>query len=218
MIEEEIEQKLDNLRFKSGSVNEVILTTVNADGSANAAPMGVLRIGGKNLEIKPFKASTTYANLLRCPRACINITDDPALFLVTAFKDECFEGIHGHSIDEELRLDPSDAYIFINVVDTRDVSEVQSSFTCLVSSVEVTQHKPRVFSRGRSMTIEAIIYATRIEVFVQNGWWERVERLIKHFNMCKDVVSRVSTLDSTEVRIIQALERLIESWRESASR
>ena len=43
-----------------------------------------------------------------------------------------------------------------------------------------------------------------------------VERLIKRFNECKDVVNRVSPPESVEARVIVELERLIDEWRDQA--
>lgn len=213
-----IEQQLNELGFSMDSVNEVIVTTVNPDGSPNAAAMGVIRVGPEILEIKPFKTSSTYRNLLEHPRACINVTSDPALFLMTTFKNEHFNGFQKASICRDLRLDSSDAHIFVDVLDRSDISEIRSSFRCIASNIEIHRHMPRVFSRGRSEAIEAIVHATRIEVFIREGRLERVERLIKRFDACKDVVNRVSAPDSTEARVIKALEMLIRKWGERASR
>jgi hypothetical protein len=120
-------------------------------------------------------------------------------------------------IDEELRLDRSDAHIFIES-DSSDESERRATFTCRVLSVEVANSKPRVFSRGRASAVEAIIHATRIKVLLEEGPRERVESLIKRFCECKDVVDRVSPPESTESRVIGELDRLIGYWRKGTFR
>ena len=213
-----IEKGLDKLGFDVGSVSEAILSTVNQDGSANASPMGILRVGPKTLEIRPFRTSTTYRNLLTHSRACINVTSDPSLYLITAFKRESLVGFPKPSFKGDLRLDPSDAYVFIDVISSRDVSGIRTSFECEATSVEVCSLTPRAFSRGRAEAIEAIVYATRIKVFLRHGRRDLVERLIKRFRACKDVVARVSAPESKEVRVVKELERLISSWRERESR
>ena len=75
---------------------------------------------------------------------------------------------------------------------------------------------PSSFSRGRAEAIEAIIHATRIEVFSKEGRLEDVERLIKRFAECKDVVERVSAPDSVETRVVGELEKMITVWRGNA--
>lgn len=218
MTEAGLGEQLHDLGFGLGSVYEAIITTLCPDGSPNASPMGVIRNGPSTLEIRPFKTSTTFWNLLRHRKACINLTDDPAFYLVTAFKDENFQGFVELRVDSDLRLESSDAHVFVDVQDFKEISGIRASFTCNVSSVEVRNPTPRVFSRGKAEAIEAIIHATRIEVFAREGRWEQVERLISGFYACKDVVGRVSAPGSTEARVIEELERLIGTWRETESR
>jgi len=216
MAGEGISQLLDGLGFGFGSICEAIVTTVNAYGTPNAAPMGVTRVGPETLELKPFKTSATYRNLLGDSKACVNVTDDPAIFLTAAFKREDLEGFQELSIDGSLRLEDSDASVFARVVDVWDVSEIRTRFTCEATGVEIHRPSPRFFSRGRAEAIEAIIHATRIQVFASSDDEVAVERLIKRFNECKDVVNRVSPPGSVEARVISELERLIAEWRDEA--
>jgi hypothetical protein len=216
MAGERFSQQLDGLRFDMGSICEAIVTTVNADGAPNAAPMGVTRVGPETIDLRPFKTSTTYGNLLDNPRACVNITDDSTLFLSTAFKE--VRGLRDFSIDEDLRLEASDASVFVRVVDVWDLSENRTCFTCEVTGIEIHRPTPQVFSRGRAEAIEAIVHATRIQVFALSEDEAAVERLIKRFNECKVVVNRVSPPGSVEARVIVELEKLIGEWRNRPSR
>lgn len=214
MAGEGISQLLDGLGFGFGSISEAIVTTVNADGTPNAAPMGVTRVGPETLELKPFKTSATYRNLLGNSRACVNVTDNPAMFLTAAFKGEDLKGFQELSIDGCLRLEASDASVFARVVDVWDVSEIRTRFTCEATGVEIRRPSPMFFSRGRAEAIEAIVHATRIRAYVGGEEAAEVERLIKRFNECKDVVNRVSPPGSVEARVISELERLIAEWRD----
>ncbi len=202
---------LDGLGFEEDQIFETIVTTMDHDGSVNAAPMGVIRTGRETLEIRPFKSSSTYRNLSSRPEACVNVTDDPTLFLVTAFKEENLRGFEEPSLDG-IRLKEVDAHVFISVRDIED-SEDRARFTCNVDSVEVGEAGSRPFSRGRAQAIEAVIHATRIEYLYREGRVEEGAELVRRFGVCKDVVGRVSTPDSVEGRAIRELERLIEGWR-----
>lgn len=213
----DIEEKLKALGFTEGPIYEIILTTLNPDGSGNSAPMGVVMTGPSALEIKPFKTSTTYKNLKKFGKACVNVISDPGIYLATAFKGEDLPGFLVPYIDGELRLGHSDAHIFIES-NSSDESEHRVTFTCSILSVEVANSKPRVFSRGRARAIEAIIHATRIKVFLEEGPRERVESLIKRFCECKDVLDRVSSPESTESKVIVEIDRLIGDWRKGTFR
>jgi len=208
---------LEKMGFsKGGGILETILITVNPDDSLNAAPMGVSLTKSGLLEIKPFKSSSTYENLLGNPKACINITDDPGIFFLTAFKGHFLEGFSEPVIDSEMRLSQSLAHIFVEASKCQDISEIRVCFECAVSEIEVSNTIPRAFSRGKAEAIEAIIHATRIEVFSREGRLDEVERLIKRFAECKAVIERVSAPESVETRVVRALEKMIAAWRDEA--
>lgn len=206
---------LDDMGLIKGRIHEAILTTVNRDGSYNPAPMGVTRAGPETLELRPFKSSATYGNLKRNQRACVNVTDDPGLFLTTAFKEADLHSFRPPTIDDEMRLKDAEAHIFIRTSKSQDISEDRASFICLVEGIEAEYMRPKIFSRGKAEAIEAVIHATRIEVFSKEGKLGEVERLIRLSAECKDVIERVSKPGSVEVRVIRELERMIASWRDA---
>lgn len=209
----EFTRLLEEMGFQIGGISETILTTVNPDGSFNAAPMGVHRRSHEVLELRPFKSSSTFTNLLHNPKACINITDDPGLFFMTAFKGKPVEGLQEPAIDKEMKLNSAFAHIFVDASRSNDISEIRACFTCRVKNVIAPVMMPRSFSRGRAEAIEAIIHATRIEVFSKEGGLEDVERLIKRFAECKDVIERVSAPESVETRVVGEIEKMIAVWR-----
>ena len=209
----EFRRPLEEMGFQMGGISETILTTVNPDGSYNAAPMGVHRISHEVLELRPFKSSSTYKNLLNNPKACINVTDNPGLFFVTAFKGKTVEGLLEPAIDKDMSLISTFAHIFVDASKSNDISEIRACFTCRVKDIKAPAMMPRSFNRGRAEAIEAIIHATRIEVFSKEGGLEDVEKLIKRFTECKDVVDRVSAPESVETRVIGELEKMIAIWR-----
>jgi hypothetical protein len=215
---ENIEDKINTLGFVRGSICEVILTTINPDGSRNAAPMGIMRTGPISVEIKPFKTSNTYRNLLMNKIACLNITADPVLFLITSFKGECFKDFPDISFRKGMRIDDSDAHVFIEVESSQDIAVNRSRFICRATSIEVNKTTPIVFSRGKAEAIEAIVHATRIEVFSRNETWDKVENLIRRFHASKDIVEKVSAPDSMETKVVRELDRLIKGWRDTGSR
>jgi hypothetical protein len=214
----DIEKKLDMLDFTYGDIKEAIVTSINDNNTPNSAPMGVTRTGKNKFEIKPFKTSTTYTNLIKRHRACINITGDPSIFLISAFKGELAQSHTLPQIDENLRLISSDAHIFVNIVDQRILSMDRTCFTCEVISIEINKKYPSVFSRGKAETIEAIIHVTRIQHLIDQKDWAHVKSLIKQFFMCKEIVRRVSSSSSNEMLVIKELENLITNWREQLSR
>lgn len=218
MDRKEIIKLLEKLGFSRDCIVETILTTKRSDGTPTSAPMGVVRRGSDILEIKPFKSSETYLNLLLEPQACVNITDDPGLFLATAFKEENLYGFSKPPTYSNLLMEEATAAVSIEVMCRRDISNDRGCFSARVLSIEVLQSLPRVFSRGRAEAIEAIIHSTRIKVYSRMGRMRDMEKLIDQFNSCKEVVERVSSSDSTEVEVIHTLSEMVNQWREEASR
>lgn len=209
---------LDELGFSRGSIVETIVTTRGPDGSPSAAPMGITLADVDLLEVKPFRSSETYRNLMNDPEACVNITNSPELFLVTAFKKEAQNEFSRPLIQYDLSLEAAEAAIFVEFSDSREISEDRGCFKGRVHSIEVRRPLPTVFSRGKAEAIEATVHATRIEVYLRMGRGRDAEKLNKRFNECKKVVEGVSSPDSAEARVIRTLEKLIERWREEASR
>ena len=60
-------------------IRESVVTTLNADGTAHVAPLGVIE-ELPYLVLAPFHPSTTLANLRRHPFACVNYTVDARVF------------------------------------------------------------------------------------------------------------------------------------------
>jgi hypothetical protein len=208
---EEIVRLLDELGFHKGSIVETILTTRDGDGSLRAAPMGVRRVGSVDLEIRPFKSSRTYGNLSRGGWARVNLSEDPELYLVTAFKEEAFGGFPQPEIDEDLSIPSADASLLVEVVEGFDEGK-RGRFLCRVRSVRIHRRIPRVFSRGRAEAIEAIIHATRVKAFHEMGDPQRVWDAYRRFEASREIVERVSPEDSPEMRVIRRLEEMIKGW------
>jgi hypothetical protein len=64
---------------------EGIVTTRNADGSVNISPMGpIVDESMRRIVLRPFRTSTTYANLIRTRVGVLHVTDDVLLFAQSA--------------------------------------------------------------------------------------------------------------------------------------
>lgn len=201
---------MDNLTrigFSENCIVETILVTMNENGVQNPAPMGVTR-QGDILLVKPYKTSQTHRNLQRGGTAYINVTDDPLLFLNTAFKDEIEDQVH----IKEYELVDVDAVIPTEIVDKREEHKLYSVFQLKPHSIKIINSKPTVFSRGRSMAIEAIIHTTRIQVFQSEKRFNDVQRLVEKVKTNILIVKKVSCEDSVEVRVIKRLVSLMRNW------
>ena len=133
MNQNSISEKLDRLGFTKGNIIEIILTTFNLNGTINAAPMGVIRDQTNNFIIKPYKSSNTYRNLEKSKKACINTTNKPELFFVTAFK-EINSNLFTQPTYQHLAIKEADAAIHIEIIKEEDVNSERPSFYGKISN------------------------------------------------------------------------------------
>jgi len=210
---EEVQESLDRLGFQLGEIVETIVTSRSLGGELNAAPMGVTRKGPRTIDVKPFLDTTTYKNLRDTAKGMANISYDVRLFLETAFKEgsvnpDWFEGREGFP-----HLRGADAFLFFSVIDETRVSEGRACLTCQVEWVKVLTVSPKVFSRGFAAAIEAVIHATRIEIFIREGKRDEVEKRLQRFEACRETVERVSPEGSPNRWVMKTLEERIRAWR-----
>jgi hypothetical protein len=136
---------------------ESILTTCDAQGRVNCAPMGV-EWGEQVIVIKPFIDTTTFRNLRDTGVAVVNLTDDVLLFAQGATGDVTFPSapaavVAGVVIDaacswREVRVESIDATPPRSRIVTRVVHRGQ-------------RREFLGFNRARHAVLEAAILATR---------------------------------------------------------
>ena len=140
---------------------ETIVTTRNDDGTTHMAPMGVHTQESGEYLIAPFKPSTTLDNLLRHPRAVINMTDDVRIFA------GCLTGRHdwpvraAETVDGSV-LEQALAHIEVEVART-DQDELRPRFYC--RALHRGNHAPFCgFNRAQAAVIEAAILISRLHM------------------------------------------------------
>jgi hypothetical protein len=212
--------KLQDLGFREGIIAETIVSTCDLTGKPNAAPMGVELKNNKQLVIRPFVTSLTYKNILATKSAVVNITFDPALFYVTAFKKANPDGKLPVSFFEKAktvsapRLKSAKAFVEVSVKETRSIGFDRAEFLCNIQQVESEKMLPEVHCRAQFATIEAIIHATRIEFFLKGNTQQQKHaiKLIELLDVCRDVVNRTAP-NSVYSEIINDITKRIKSWR-----
>lgn len=144
----------------SEMIYETIITSLNQDGSAHAAPFGVRERGGLVL-IAPFRPSISLDNLLREKTAVMNLTDDVRVFAgsLTGHRDWMVrqaEVIEGHVLEgalahRELRL--------VEIIE--DTARPQLMFEV----VHERNHLPfRGFNRAQAAVVEASVLVSRLHM------------------------------------------------------
>ena len=210
-----------DLGFSNRIIVETIVSTYNADGQANAAPMGVIMTSPQHIVLRIYVSSLTYKNLQSKRCAVINVTSDPEVFYRTAFKEANLEG----RVPQELfgkaetvdapRLRTANAFIEVAVADIQPFDAERAEAICEVKLVQASSVLPKAYCRAMSATIEAIIHATRVKAFIRHADKQKREqalKLLEKIKECHDVVNRVAP-NSRYSEVMADLNEQIDSWR-----
>jgi len=214
---------LDDLGFLKGSIGETIVSTYDVDGQPNAAPMGVVIESNERLLIRPYISSLTYKNIQTKKCAVVNVTSNPELFYLTAFKEANPDGKLPPDLFEKAetvdapRLRAADATVEVSVAETGSFNAERAEFLCNVKLVKASKKMPKVYCRARFATIEAIIHATRIKPFLMGNKQEqeRAFRLLELVEICQDIVECTAP-NSRYSEIMADLTQRINSWRKES--
>jgi hypothetical protein len=211
--------KLTDLGFLKGMIFEAIVSTYNRDGSPNAAPMGTTMQNQHTISLNIFNSSETNRNLKTNKCAVINFTNNIEVFYKTTFKEvnpngklpqEWFEKA-GFVNAPKLQL--SDANIEVSVTSIEPKGAEKTNFSCDIVKIKVDKMYPQIYCRAMSMTLEAIIHATRVKAFVNDDKQEKnVNALLELIENNNDFVNRVAP-NSMYATIMADLTKRIDSWR-----
>ena len=189
---------------------EGIVTTRNADGSTNVAPMGphCHDTDLNRFELRPFQTATTFANLRREGEGILHITDDVLLIAHAALNSlpADIEFVAGDQVNCQYVADACRVYEF--TVSHIDTSIDRASAHCQ------TIHRRRIrdhfgFNRAKHMVIEATILATRLNYLPAGVIEERLANM-------RLTVSKTGGLREREA--FEFLSDYIASQPEEASR
>jgi hypothetical protein len=210
---------LKDLGFSENIIVETIVSAYNKDGQPNAAPMGTTMQNEQSVTLRLFNSSLTFKNLQTNGCAVINLTSNIDFFYKTAFKEtnphgtlplEWFEKAQTVNAPK-LRM--ADATIEFSVNDIQPIDADKSQVVCKVEQIKAAASSPKAYSRAFGASLEAIVHATRIKVFINNkDEQEKVKKLLALVCNCNDVVNRTAP-NSSYSEIMTDLTQRINVWR-----
>lgn len=213
--------KLADLGFSKGIITETIVSTCNAEGLPNAAPMGVTMEDKQHIAVRPYTSTLTYENLQLKKCAVINVTANPELYYRTAFKEANPKGRIPHewfgkaeTVDAP-KLQMADAHIEVSVADISPLEAERAKVICQVKLIKAPKVPPLVYCRASSAIIEAVIHATRVKAFIRHAdrqKREQTSKLLETIKECNDVVNHVAP-NSRYSEIMADLTERIDLWR-----
>jgi uncharacterized protein len=152
---------------------ETIVTTRDAGGAINFAPMGV-EWGEDRIVLKPFLETTTFRNLSASRVAVVNLTDDAMLFAQGAISSPQFPWVPAQVVPGVV-LAGACSWREVEVTDI-DATPPRSRMDARV--VHRGFHREFIgFNRARHAVLEAAILATRTHLLPPEQIREEYARL-----------------------------------------
>lgn len=154
-------------------IQEIIVTTQNADGSTHIAPMGI-REENSLIIIAPFKPSATLENIQRNKFAVVNRIDDVRIFAgcLTGRKD--WPLVSTEKINAQ-RLEAALSHLELELESFED-DELRPRFY-LKPVVEITHTPFKGFNRAQSAVLEAAILVSRLHMLSEEKINQELEYL-----------------------------------------
>jgi hypothetical protein len=136
---------------------ESLITTLDGEGRANFAPMGV-EWGEQEIVVKPYRETTTYRNLLETGEAVVNLVDDVLFFVRGALTSPVFPSVPAVAV-RGVVLEAACSWRELRVRE-RETAAARARFVCDVVHRGV-RREFLGYNRARGAVLEATILATR---------------------------------------------------------
>ncbi|MGH7574598.1 MAG: DUF447 domain-containing protein [Longimicrobiales bacterium] len=136
---------------------ESIVTTIDAAGAVNFAPMGVVW-GEDEIVLKPYRETTTFRNLVATSQAVVNLTDNVLCFALGAIGRPTFPASPA-SVVRGVVLDDACSWREIEVSHA-ETDGPRARFRCAIAH-RGERREFLGFNRARNAVLEAAILATR---------------------------------------------------------
>lgn len=144
---------------------EGLVTTLNADGGVNLAPMGpIVDEGMRRLVLRPYQTSRTFANLKRTGQGVFHVTDDVEMLAHAAVGQVeppprlIPAAVEGMPFEGKIIADACRWYAFrvVSLDDRQERTHIEAE---VIASGVLREFFG--FNRGKHAVLEAAILATR---------------------------------------------------------
>ncbi|MBR0270400.1 MAG: DUF447 family protein [Methanobrevibacter sp.] len=184
---------LSEIGMLKGQQYETIITTKDAGGNPNAAPIGVICRGKDNVMCRIFKGSRTLDNIISQKEFTVNISQDPLLFtwsLLDNLQDEDF------SKDNSIK--DIDCYFKCKVTSLKEavkqsdpIKKKSEAIVIKADVVELIINNPvKVYNRSFGHVLESLVYMSRIDIADDNQRKYYLDSLNEAFRVIRKVGSK----------------------------
>jgi len=139
---------------------ETLVSTLDADGRPNVAPMGIT-LAGETITLRPFRGAATWRNLEATRCGVVHFTDNVLLFARCALTTEVPPHRPAAAVRGVVLEDAAHWREF--AVDSSDLEGDRATFRARVVA-SGRQRDLMIFNRAHHAVVEATILATRVHL------------------------------------------------------
>ena len=111
----------------------------------------------------------------------------------------------------KLRL--ADATVAVSVVSMAPIGAGKTKFTCNIEQIIASKVFPQVYRRAMAATLEAILHATRVKIFInQKTRQKEVTKLLELIENYNEIVNNTAP-NSVYSAVMADLMKQIDGWR-----
>lgn len=201
---------LETVGMERGMLYETIITSKNSDGTANAAPIGVICKNKDEIVVYLYEGSRTVENIKNESRFVVNILKDPVAFVQSTLGNLSSNYFKEH--DHQYYIRNTEAFFIVEVINQREVVKKDQfgvSITTIVIArvLEIVKKQECVEPLNRAIygIIEALVYLSRMGMV--SGETDKVYRLrIKELSR---IINKVGSLEHKK-----AMKLILEAYSE----
>lgn len=209
---------LEKLGLKKKIASETVLTTCSERNKPHNAVVGVKKKSKDKIELKIYKDTTTYENILRSEEGTVNIISDAKVLLKYGLSDYLSEKSSPKFSESETINSPyiedSEASIEF-VVDESEKKTIEdeigkSQLANIIGSVKKIHIKkeiePHPLKRTDLYLIEAAILGTRIREAEKKGNKRMAKEYLEELDSLKTRCEKIGP-ESRELRLISEIRK-----------
>ena len=195
-----MEIDLSKIGMDKGQQYETIITTINNDGTPNAAPFGVRVLDKDKVQLRIFEGGNTIKNIREKEEFIVNITENPLMFTfatIDTIPEEYLTKIDKKTKDnnELVYLSKTDAY-FICEVETlktafRENDPIKDTEINMIKAnvveLNIKNKCVKPINRGIHALIESLVNYSRINIVEEKKQKYFMERFLESERIIKRV-------------------------------
>ena len=192
-----MEIDLTKISMFKGQQYETIITTINDDGSLNAAPIGILCRGKNKVMCRIFKGSHTLENIISQKEFIVNICENPELFTWSLL-----DNLEKDDFSEDQSIKNVDAYFKCEVTSVKEAVKqsdpVKKKSEANVIKADVCKliirNPVKAYNRSFSYVVECLANFSRIDIVDD----EKRKYYLDSFKEARRVVKKVGSKKDKE--------------------